>query len=172
MATLVHLPEDVKLAAYPFLAQAIELADRCAPKRWGLNPHASGDLIRLNVVMTEVLTIGAEIVRVFVNEKVAREIPAVKSGELRMESRDGATSDYYPSSPGSRLIEVPRGPQQHNLLSQLRDAHGENIQITAKRGSLGKGVRSAHSDDAVNEIGSYLGRKLPLPRYIDDRQSS
>jgi hypothetical protein len=162
MVTLPHLPQDVKMAAYPFLADSIELAHQCAPARWGLNPRASEGLIRLNVVMTEVLTIGPEIVRVFVNENVAREIPAVKSGTLMMQGRDGAIGDYYPSSPGSRLIEVPRGPQQHDLLSQLFAAHGENIRITAKRGGLGKGVRSAHSDDAVKEIGSWLGRKIPL----------
>lgn len=169
---LPHLPEDVKMAAYPFLGKAIEWADQWAPKRWGLNPRASGGLIRLNVVMTEVLTIETEIVRVFVNEKVAGKIPTVESGKLRLKSRDGTVGDYYSSSPGSRLIEVPRGPQQHELLSQLLEAHRENIQITAKRGGLGKGVRSAHSDDAVNEIGSYLGRKLPLPHYSGDQRSS
>ena len=141
---LAHLPEDVKMAAYPFLGKAIEWADQWAPKRWGLNPRASGGFIRLNVVMTEVLTIGPEIVRVFVNENVGREISAVKSGELRMEGRGGTINDYYPSSPGSRLIKVRPGPRQHDLLSQLFDAHEENIRITAKRGGLGKGVRSAH----------------------------
>src|SRR5271166_3844788 len=133
---LAHLPEDVKMAAYPFLGKAIEWADQWAPKRWGLNPRASGGFIRLNVVMTEVLTIGPEIVRVFVNEKVARDITDVKLGKLRIKGRDGTVGDYYSSSRGSRLIEVPRGPQQHDLLSQLFAAHGENIRITAKRGGL------------------------------------
>ena len=89
-----------------------------------------------------------------------------------MKGGEGAIGDYYRSSPGSRLIEVSRGPQQHDLLSKLFDALRENIQITAKRSGLGKGVRSAHSDDAVNEIGSYLGRKLPLPHYCGDQRSS
>jgi hypothetical protein len=168
MATFPHLPEDVKMAAYPFLGNAIEWADQYAPERWGLNPCTSGGVIRLSLVMTEVLTIGPEIVRVFVNEKVAKEITEVKSGKLEIKGCDGTIGDYYPSSPGSRLIEVPRGPQQHDLLSQLFAAHEENNRITAKRGGLGKGVRSAHSDEAVNEISSYLGRKLPLPLYIGD----
>jgi len=144
MVTLLPLPQDVKIAAYPFLADSIEVAHQYAPARWGLNPSASGGRIRLNVVMTEVLTIEPKVVRVFVNENVGREISAVKSGELRMEGRGGTINDYYPSSPGSRLIKVRPGPRQHDLLSQLFDAHEENIRITAKRGGLGKGVRSAH----------------------------
>jgi 5-methylcytosine-specific restriction endonuclease McrA len=161
----------VKLTAFPFLAKSIEFAHQHAPARWGLNPHTSDGLIRLSVVMTEVLTIGPDSVRVFVNDDIAKKIPAVNSGSLVMEGRDENQQDVYKSSPGSRLIEVLRKQDLRDLLPQLLNAHEENIRTTAKRGGLGRGVKSAHSDDAVREIGAFLGKELPSPFYIYDEQA-
>jgi hypothetical protein len=63
-------------------------------KDGGSNPRARGGLIRLSVVMTEVLTVGPKMVRVFVNEKFAWEITDVRSGKLEIKSRDGTIGDY------------------------------------------------------------------------------
>jgi hypothetical protein len=167
MSTLLSIPDDVKSAAFPFLAEAIIRAHAIGPAKWGLTPKTSDGLIRLNMGWTEILTIGPEIVRVFVNREEGEKVTAIRSGTLKMTGQQ----EELPSSPGFRLVEVPRGPGQDELLASLLAAHVENVRRTALRaGAVGRTIKTAHSESAIEELSEFVGRKLPQPLYRYDQK--
>lgn len=139
-----------------FVADSIDAAARLAPAKWGVTPFHGA--LRLNVGLCEALTISLDEVRILV----------LRRAVLRLQGAPGITlRPGYRSSPGSAILEVDatiRG-RLRGVLKSIREAHHAALAISSAKG-LNPGAKKGHSDDAVRTIGSYLGRRVPLPTFV------
>jgi hypothetical protein len=157
---------DFKSTIFPFLADSIEFVHGCAPDRWGLTPQTKEGFIRLNVAFTELLTIGANSIDLIVNVDSAKSVAEIKSGELQLLESERKSGDVLASAPGSRVVELQGGKNLPRYLAALRQAHHENIRVTVKRGGgIGRTIKVAHSNAAIQEIADEIGHQLPRPLY-------
>lgn len=138
-----------------FFADSIEEASRVATAKWGVTPFMNG--ARLNVGFCEALTITADEFRILA---IGSVLPPL------LPRAHVLVGPGYSSSPGSVIITIDANEcvDLRRFLAGLRPAHQQALAVSATRG-FNAGARDGHSDGAVQLIGQFLNRALPLPSF-------
>lgn len=147
-------------AGFEFLADSVSRAASGAPAKWGLTPYAEG--ARLNVGFCEAVTLFDGELRIIA---LKRALPA-RLPKSRVQVDSG-----YASSPGSVMVvlALAGAVADRALLNRLREAHEAALTVSAKRG-FNAGARVGHSDGAVQLLGHFVNRTLPLPTFKRDKK--
>lgn len=139
-------------------------ASRFGPERWGMT-YVDGRAIRVNVGWTEIVTVSADSVRLIVDGQLSRA-----AGRRVVRQRGDDPRGFYPSVPGSVLVNVPIGASAElaGIIRLLWPAIEKSIALAARR-RVGRGVRAGHNQWAVRRLALEIGRRAPTPGYVSLR---
>lgn len=166
-APLESIPSTLRPQVAQLAAEVIEEAASVGYGHWGLTQYVNG--FRINVGWTEIFTALPEHIRLLVDWEHARRTALPQGVSL---SHGTSGKGFYPTVPGSVLAEVAYEPAAlyQRAIDALRPALTAAIRLAARR-PAGAGVKAGHSQEAVLRLSAIVGRPLPAPAYLSERNA-